>query len=617
MRSKKLKPVLLVVLILIVLLSVFSYFFVYKPYTRIKMQGMKVAASAKQVSAAFKTNNIDNVKANMTTLQKDYGDLMKESQKVYWMAAIPLAGAYVSDFRHGILAGESTIKAGGLAVDAIEPYADLIGFKKGANFFDKSADDRLETAVLTLDKVLIKVDDISRLMDDARMNLDQINTDKYPEKIGKTEVRNKLKNVKDQFDGIASLFVDAKPLIKQLPEILGSKTEKKYLVLFQNDKELRPTGGFLTAYAIFNINKGRIKAERSEDIYSLDDSISGHPKAPPEILKYHKGVSTFYIRDSNLSPDFAESVKLFNSLYNKSSQRIKYDGIFTVDTHVLVDILAILGDTQAGGITFSSETDKRCDCPQVVFELMNQIDKPVNYIKSDRKGLLGQLLYAIMQKSLGVSPSRYWGRLSQAFLQNLDEKHILVSLTDPETQTAIEKINFGGRIRETASDYLHINDTNFAGAKSNLFVQESVISDSAVGSNGQITRTVTINYKNPYPASDCNLERGNLCLNATLRNWVRVYVPAGSKLVDFQGSQTDVQTYDSLGKTVFEGFMTVNPMGKATVVIKYTLPSTIKKDTYKLYIQKQPGTDANPYKVTFDSKSQDINLITDKELSFK
>ena len=94
-----------------------------------------------------------------------------------------------------------------------------------------------------------------------------------------------------------------------------------------------------------------------------------------------------------------------------------------------------------------------------------------------------------------------------------------------------------GRITEFEGDYLHINDTNLAGAKSNMFVQHFVTQDIEVASDGTVLKTITIDYKNPSPYSDCNLESGGLCLNGLLRNWLRVYVPKGSTLVEFTGAR--------------------------------------------------------------------------------
>lgn len=613
-------------IIFLIIVLIFGYFFVVRPAQKIVSSAKGVVTAGKQAKVAFASNDIVLVEKELKKVETAFDGLQKEASKVYWMRFIPLAGLYVSDLKNGIEAGDHLITAAQKTVVAIEPHADLIGFKKGedASFLEKPAELRLQTAVLTLDKIVEDVDAIAEDVDAARDKIAKINPNRYPKKIGNKEIRSKLQAGKDQFAGIASLFVDAKPFIKALPDILGAKDDKTYLILFMNDKELRATGGFLTAYAVFDVKQGKFEVKRSDDIYTLDDSIRTHPVAPREISTYHKNVNKFYIRDSNLSPDYVESVKLFETLYENSSQRVDYDGIIAVDTHVLVDALEVLGDTEVRGITFSAAMDKRCDCPQAIYKLLDEIDRPVHFIKTDRKGILGDLLFALMQKALGFSPSKYWGKLSQQLIRDMREKHMLVYMTDKKVQKSLEAMNFAGRIKDFDGDYLHISDVNFAGAKSNLFVKHDVTSKTTIEGDGTVKREVTIVYKNPYPHSNCDLEEGGgklgyagLCINATLRNWFRMYVPEGSTLVDFKGSEKKVQMYDELGKSVYEGFFGVAPKGKSSVTVTYTLPFKIKnKVDYKLLIQKQPGTVGHQYSVIIDGKEAGKGpLIQDKVYS--
>ncbi|MFA6532639.1 MAG: DUF4012 domain-containing protein [Patescibacteria group bacterium] len=592
-------------LIFLVILLVLGYFFLVRPIINIKSKANIVLASAKDMKKVFAKNDIVLLKTKLDDFSNKYQNLEKAAKPIYWASFIP----YVSDLKNGLTAGNYLIKAAKETVTTIEPYADLIGFKKGEqSFSEKSAEDRLQTAVLTLDKMAQKIDPIAEDLDQAGKSIAKIDPNRYPKKIGKTVLRENIANLKDQFEGMTELFVNAKPLIKKLPQILGSKEERVYLVLYQNDKERRATGGFLTFYALFKINKGKMTIYRSDDIYSLDAEISSHPTAPREILTYHKGVSQFYIRDSNLSPDFVESIKLFESLNQKSGAKVVYDGVIALDSKILVDLLTIFGDVEVNGIRFSAKLDKRCDCPEAIYTLFDLVDRPVNYVKVNRKGILGDLMYRLFYNALGFSPSKYWGTLIQTMFKNLDEKHILVYFKDAATQKSLEQLNFAGRIRDFKGDYLHINNVNFAGAKSNMFVSESIESKT----NGA-EREVTIVFKNPYPASDCNLERGGLCLNATLRNWIRFYVPEGSKLISLQGSTKKVQTYDELGKTVFEGFLEIMPMGQGKVIVKYTLPPSVDTKNYSLLVQKQPGVMEQKLKVSFNNKSLfDGLLITDK-----
>ncbi|OGK41998.1 hypothetical protein A2954_05305 [Candidatus Roizmanbacteria bacterium RIFCSPLOWO2_01_FULL_37_12] len=597
----------------LILIGLLIYSFL--TFRNISAKGKILVASAKELKTAFSKNDIDLLNKKMQDFSKKHDDFEKSAKSIYWAAFIP----YIADFKNAVEASDYLVRAGNESLMAITPYADLIGFKKGEiSFVEKSAEDRLQTAILTLDKVLAKVDPISEDIKQAELRIEKIDERRYPKKIGKTLVREKIENIKEQFKGMASLFVEAKPLLKQLPAIFGSDKEKTYLVLFQNDKELRATGGFLTAYAVFKVKNGKMSVQRSKDIYTLDDSISSHPTAPDEILTYHKGVNKFFIRDSNLSPDLPTSVELFNSLYKNSGEKVNYDGIIMMDTNVLVDMLTIFGDTEARGFRFSAVEDKRCDCPQVIYTLLNEIDRPVGYIKEDRKGILGDLMYELFYKAIGFSPSKYWGTLVQEMFKNLQKKHILVYFVDSNLQKSIENLNFAGKIKDYEGDYLHVNNVNFAGAKANLFTSQSVSSTSKLNDNGKLTREVVIEFRNPYAHSDCNLERGGLCLNATLRNWIRFYVPKGSELISFDGSKKKVQTYDELGKTVFGGYLEITPEGKAHVVVKYSLPDNIDRKNYKLLIQKQPGTYEDKLRVDVDDKNLYTGVLdVDREFKMK
>ncbi|CAN5169241.1 hypothetical protein BH09PAT2_BH09PAT2_08630 [soil metagenome] len=602
----------LIVLLVVVLVGIFGFFFVYQPAMRIRAKGMEVAAEAKLLKADVKANDIDLMKKRLASVSTKYAAFEKESKSIYWASFIP----YVRDFKNGVEAGDYTLKAATESVEAIYPYADLIGLKKGqAGFYEKTSEERLQTAVLTLDKMLARIDVVAKNIEEAETRIETIDPKRYPEKVGKYVVRAQVEGMKNQFAGMATLFVNSKPFLKQLPNILGAKEEKTYLVIFQNTAERRATGGFLTFYAVFNINKGKISIKDSSDIYDLDNNIASHPKAPEKILAYHKGVTQFFIRDSNLSPDFVESVKLFESLYSKAGNKVDYDGIIAIDSKVLTDMLRIFGDTQVNGVNFSATTDPRCDCPQAIYTLFDIVDRPVPYLKVDRKRIMGNLMLELFYKAIGFSPSKYWGQLAQTMFTNLDEKHILLYFTDKETQKAVEAMNYAGRIREYKGDYLHVNNVNFAGAKSNLFINENIISETKF-ENGKVKRTVTMKFKNPHAYSDCNLERGGLCLNATLRNWIRFYVPEGATLDKFSGSQTKTLTYDELGKTVFEGFMTVNPKGSATVTVEYTLPSSISEKDYSLMVQKQPGNEKQDLTVEIDGANKfDGKFNTDKEIN--
>ena len=250
---------------------------------------------------------------------------------------------------------------------------------------------------------------------------------------------------------------------------------------------------------------------------------------------------------------------------------------------------------------------------------------------------MGALLLEIMKKALGVSPSQYWGRLFQMGLSQINQKHILAFMDDEKAQQGVEAFNMAGRIADGGKisgyqdgkgwDYLHINNANMASNKSNLFIEQETEQDYQVESDGTIVKTLAVKFKNPFPASNCDLESGGLCLNAHLyRNWIRIYVPKGSVLLEGKGSvsardektPTEFKTEEDLGKTVFEGFITLRPLGSAQLSVKYKLPFKKADQMLKLFIQKQPGIVGPGYQITTNGKNkQQFNLTTDKAVSVK
>lgn len=606
-------PIAVSILAFILLLIGIPSYLTYK-------SGLRTYKQAQLASAALKSQDIELASTEIKKTQQELARTQRNFKFLIPLKIIPIASWYYNDVDYLLNAGKNGLEASIVAVDAIKPYADVLGLKGEGSFSEGSAEDRIKTAVLTIGKITPELDKIEASLIRVQENVDKVEPSHYPEFIFGPKLKSQLAKAKIMTDEGVGFISDAKPLVKELPSLLGETEAKKYLVLFQNDKELRPTGGFITAYAIFNIDKGVIKIDRSEDIYNLDDSVPNKKKAPAPILKYLPKVSTFNLRDSNLSPDFIESMETFKEMYDRAGRRVEVDGIVAIDTHVLVNTIKILDDSvTAGGVTFNTQNDERCDCPQVIYALEDNISRPVGFIKEDRKGLLGDLLQAIMTKALSSSPKIYWGPLFQSFITGMNEKHIMAYLYNEQAQKGIVSLNAAGKIKDFEGDYLHVNETNFSGAKVNIFMEQEVDNAYEIDQDGVITKTLTINYKNPFPPSDCNLERGGLCLNAEYRDWIRIYVPKGSELIESDGSQVKIETYEELGKTVFDGFLTVRPKGVKKFTIKYKLPFKLESGSpLPVLIQKQPGTDGHIYTNTINGKQiETFPLKTDKEIKLE
>ncbi|MEK7112954.1 MAG: DUF4012 domain-containing protein, partial [Patescibacteria group bacterium] len=411
-----------------------------------------------------------------------------------------------------------------------------------------------------------------------------------------------------------------------LPYLLGLEEERRYLVIFQNDKELRPTGGFITAYSIMKVDKAKFEPVSSDDIYNLDNKYKPTLTVPDPIAKYIKGPyllsKGWRLRDMNWSPDFEESMGLFTKEAAKAGIR-GVDGVIAVDTHLLVNLLDAIGEIGVPGFgNFSTKIVPECNCPQVIFELESFADTegpivwsenepgkivfaPPNY--DNRKKIIGPLMNSILANAMGATKEKL-PKLFEAGFKSLFEKHVLFYLFDEDPQAAVEEFGIAGKIKEYDGDYLHINDSNLGGRKSNLYVTQEVEQEIEVGRDGTIEKTITITYKNPM--------KHDGWLNSVLPNWVRVYVPKGSELIAFEGVEAKEDPYEDLGKTVFAGFFQLRPEGIAKVTLKYKLPFKGTKDL-KLFVQKQPGTDSPLYRIRIGKREEEEFLKSDKEFRLR
>lgn len=582
---------------------------------RAALAAKKAIDSSKKAVGAFQLQDLNATKAYLRDAKRDFQTTKKALVVFTPLRIIPLFGWYIADAQRGVNAAIEGLEAASIFAEAVTPYADVLGLQGEGTFLGGTAQERLAKAIETLAIVTPQIDSVGKNLQNARGEIDKIQSWRYPNILPGNPGR-KIDLAKNTVDQLESFVVETRPLLEVLPDIMGQKDEKKYLILFQNDKELRPTGGFITAYAIFRVSEGLIEAEGSSDIYKLDNTLTKRVPAPEPIIKYLPNVPSLNLRDSNLSPDFKQSMLTFESLYQFTQDTKDIDGIIALDTQFVVAMMQVLGDLEVeGGDRFTTEKVDDCNCPQIIYELERYADQPVAFEKGDRKGIIGVLMQAMMDKAFNA-PKSQWPALLGAGIQSLREKHLIMYFLDGKNQEAIEKVNFAGRLHQYNGDYLHINETNFAGAKSNLFVQQKVKQTVKKGKDDSLEKKLTIDYKYPRKMDNCSLERqGGLCLAGIYRDWIRIYVPIGSKLVKTEG--IELTETEDLGKTVFEGFFELRPEGALKMEIEYSSPVKVNGQ-YKLLIQKQGGLEGHSYEVeAFGKRQKAFSLDTDKELIFK
>ncbi|MFC1710117.1 DUF4012 domain-containing protein [Patescibacteria group bacterium] len=621
--GRKKKPVLIagLVLLVFILITALLSFNTYRKARALEkeLKAMKAIASSQDFTL---------IKPQLEKVDKSLSSLQGSYRLLSYLRIVPFVGGYVSDGQHALKAAEYGVDMGYIVLDTAEPYADLLGFDGNGvpETGEKTTADRIDFLVKTIPDILPKLDEIEAKMLFIQKETDKINANRYPVTFAGKPVRATLKQGLDSVDELANLVSNGKPLFENATYLLGIDDPRTYLVLFQNDKELRPSGGFITAYSIMKVDKAKFEPVASDDIYHLDAKYKPSVPAPDPIIDYLKGpyvlTDNLYLRDMNWSPDFKESMSVFvEEIETVGIEDI--DGVIAVDTGVLVNLLDVLGPIGVAGFgNFSTEIIPECNCPQVIYELESfaDVEGPIVWDPAgtgkiiysppntdNRKKIIGPLMNSIFSNALG-QPKQKLGELFQAGYKSLMEKHVLLYMLNEEPQVAAEAFGVAGKIKDFEGDYLHINDANLGGRKSNLYVTQEVQQEIDIARDGTVEKTVTITYNNP--------EKHDGWLNEVLPNWVRIYVPEGSELITFEGVEDQDEPYEDLGKTVYAGFFKVRPQGVAKVIVKYKLPFKVK-DEYNMFVQKQPGKDAPLYINSIGKQEDEHLLLTDKVFKYR
>lgn len=623
-KSKHAKILIVIILVLLGALSISGFLFF-----RIYQQAKVTESSVRRLMEAVSAQDIHKIKGELENTITSVDALTRTYNSVSFMKVIPIINDYIKDGSRVLNAATFGLEAAEIVVITIEPYADIIGFSGTADepgSGEETTQDRIDFVVKTIPDIIPKADELASKVQQVQKEVEEIDPSRYPVKLAGFEIHDNIEKAKEMIDLGARLITEGKPLLEQVPYLLGTDEPRTYLIMFQNDKELRPTGGFITAYSIAQVENGKFKPVSSNDIYNLDSLYTPRIPAADPIIDYLQGPyklsRNYRLRDLNWSPDYYQSMKLFVEEIKRAGIT-NIDGVIAVDTQLLVYLLDVLGPIGVSGYgNFSTEIIDECNCPQVIYELESFADiegsvvwdqadptkiifAPPNY--ENRKKIIGPLMNSVLANALG-QPKDKLPDLFEAVFKSLLEKHVLFYMLDEDAQAGVEGFGIAGRIEEYDGDYLHINDANLGGRKSNLYVTQEINQEIEITKDGSVEKTVTITYNNP--------EKYDGWLNSVLPNWVRIYVPKGSELVFFDGVEDQADPYEELGKTVFAGFFELRPQGVAKVTVRYKLPFKVDKE-YKMFIQKQPGKDAPLYVINMGKLEEELFLKTDKEFKFK
>jgi len=381
--------------------------------------------------------------------------------------------------------------------------------------------------------------------------------------------------------------------------------EKTFMILFQNNMELRPGGGYIGSFGILKMKDGKVLELATHDLSNFDGRVPDGI-VPPYPIKETLRVSDWKLRDSNWSPDFSENAKKADEFYRLGQGQENFAGIIAINSNVLQSFLKVTGPVEIPGYpgTYDSEN--------AILDLEYQVEK--GFYKQglkigERKGVMNLLAQEIQKKVFGLNMSEKV-KLAEIILDDLNRKDIQLYFKDENLQSLAHKAQWDGNVdKNWSGDYLMLVDANMGALKSDYHMRRSF--SYTVDLSGEEPKvSLKVTYAHTAKEKDW--------MTKDYLTYLRVYTPNGSWLVDTK-NLGEKRFSEELGKKYFGTIVGV-PLGQTkTLEFFYTLPKIIGED-YDLLIQRQSGSgevkgEVNVIYKSLKKMTYQIDLSRDWKLS--
>lgn len=380
------------------------------------------------------------------------------------------------------------------------------------------------------------------------------------------------------------------------PELLtlafGIQSERSYLVLAQNNDEIRPSGGYISTYGWMTVRNGRIIAYD----YQATTSTTPNPPAaqyaseitiPEWWIQYGNPIAAAW--DGSWSADFSQTAERAMWYYNNGNNpQAPVNGVIGIDITAFERILEALGQVEVEGY---DKIVTASDFRDVIYDIRASGDGNAPH-KRFLAALYGQIFEDWMVA--GSRDAQVGAALIGAVLQSLQEKNILLYFVDPQLQDTMDLLGWSGKQgAQPQTDYLMVVDANM-GNKSNASILRQSIYDVSLLADGTSQGRLSISYDysdvraSADPAVDAAFH-GPLDYSSILQ----VFVPQSTIVESNSGFTRPVNTFDSNGVTLITSLIRVPYDSVPRFQLNYRTPVVVQQIgsywRYSLHIQKQPG----------------------------
>lgn len=396
--------------------------------------------------------------------------------------------------------------------------------------------------------------------------------------------------IKSELVRLEESIKQAKKIFIFLDEILGKDKEKKYLILFQNNMELRPGGGFIGSFGVAKFHQYHLKELKIYDVYDADGQLKAHID-PPEPIRKYLNQPHWFLRDSNFSPDFKENFLKAEFFLEKEMGLTNFDGGLALTTTAIKNILEAFGEIYLPDYEEKITKDN--------FYLKTQLYAEKNFFpgSTQKKTFLSSLVKALMVNLEEVS----FQKLFLGIKKSLDEKHLVFYFKDENLDNEINRFGWGGRLilpqcvaknTRCLIDSFYPIDANLGVNKANFFINRLVNFKISIKPDGTIENLLSLTFKNEATLNEFP--------GGIYHNYFQVYLPSQSRIKGITKDGEKINDWDEESEANFKiigFFFQTAPQKTTEIKINYLLTEKVVKgkNLYQLITQKQIGSSNNDF----------------------
>lgn len=409
------------------------------------------------------------------------------------------------------------------------------------------------------------------------------------------------------FKDLANFSSSTLELISFITDVTGTSGETNYLVLLQNNTELRPGGGFIGSFGEITFENGHLSQIAVEDIYAIDGQLKEEIEPPPQLTD-KLGVEQLFLRDSNWSTDFSVNAATARDFYKKETGK-DVDGVIALDLTFIQNILAEIGPIHLEDYNEDITAEN-------LFE-RGEYHSEIGFFpgSTQKREFFSTLTRAVIAKitdnlAAGTKVGDFpWLELVTTTRKGLATKHLMLASDSDNLSTLVKTKSWNNPLPPVyfdvaddslgTRDFLALSEANLGANKVNRFIDRNIEYEMTIGRDADLVAKLKITYTNTAQA--------NTWPAGTYVNFLRVYTPFASGLFDYQNGQSDdleeVEVTQEGNLTVFSTFVEVPIKQSKSIEFTYRIPKNIKLEqapTYHLFVSKQPGTIEDPFTFIFN-----------------